>query len=70
MDAWKGSHMSSCGQWCQMGASKIRASGLPERGLPLSSQGKELCADTVKARKICTGTLVQVTGAQLLIVRG
>ena len=56
MDAWKGSQMSSCGQWCHRGASRMRASGLPGRGLPPSSQGTELCADTVKARNICTGS--------------
>ncbi len=55
MDAWKGIQRSSCGQWCQMGASRMRASGLPGRGFPLSSQGTELCADTVKAKNICRG---------------
>lgn len=39
----------------------MRASGLPARGLPLSSQGTELCADTVKARNICMGTQLNLS---------
>ena len=60
MDAWKGSQMSSCGQWCQTGASRMRASGRPGWGLPFVSHGIELWADTVKAKNTCIHSAADV----------